>query len=245
MRASDRDARQGRGGAFLILALGASLAACGPQYLTVPPPPSACDVPMPLASINAHLVSGNIASPFDAPAAQTWTKDSANLSATDPGDCTIYLRGTAAASAVFPGPNDTRDTDAGTLYVNCATRTWSISIDGIVPRQLALGHHVSSPSSADPTFPPILDYHDNLAECTQHTTFLLSVFVNKAIGGAAPLPQTVTADYQRQLTVHLEPLFDTLTPRPACADHAPLLDLTFSESAADVLYRADGRQVCF
>ena len=72
---------------------------------------------------------------------------------------------------------------------------------------------------------------------------MATIDVTQGQGGPAPFPAMVTSDYRRDLRVQLAPIPQAQVD-PACPWQNAVLDVRFTETAADTLYDPNGDCGC-
>jgi hypothetical protein len=178
-------------------------------------------------TIRSRLVSGSITYAFGSGTAETH-----DLSA---GDAPLTLpAGSGACAASTPVTDTFPDgyESGGGMIVGCEPTEGSVRIEvgPVQPRLLALGQ----PNDLSSYGASIKGAGCN-SYCAQ---VVVTANVTAARGGAAAYPAAVTADYMREVSVHIEfnGGFESTTPSGGlCVAPSGSADLVFVETAADAV----------
>jgi hypothetical protein len=227
--------------ATLMTVCWALFPACSEKRLDIPA--RRCSgLPVPNTHIEAHLVSGSVAFPFDGgPVQSRPLVQGADVTAQ--GVCVAMLSSVVRPSAVSNGTDGSLAGDSGMLWLSCS-RPQELFIVGINPRLLTTGTHVSPFTPADPNFMPTIDPSGWGSSCQAMASYRITAEITGASGEAVPYPDMVTPDYARRGTIRLEGVADPSNPGAGCSNLVPAVEVSFTESVADVVKEPDAVELC-
>jgi hypothetical protein len=135
----------------------------------------------------------------------------------------------------------------GVLQITCGdAQAWQLTIVGVSARPLGVGSFTFPSAQADAGFAPapmVASRSDQLS-CVSTTPNQISLAITRASGGPLPYPEMVTPDYARDFTIRFQSLADVSVPPSDCANHLPLIEVAFTESAADVVIEPNAVSAC-
>jgi hypothetical protein len=224
--------RAGIGAAALAAGMVAAPLGCSESRLHFDPFTN-CGTPTPFSHLDARLVSGTVTYPFLGRPAESWMVVSGSTPPV-PGQCLASLMSSLVSDGnLAGGPGAYHD---GVLQITCDdAQAWQLTIVGLSARSLAAGSFVFPSAQADPRFAPTIAYRSDPLSCVSATPSQISLEITRASGGPLPYPEMVTPDYARDFIVRFQSLADLSVPQGDCAGRMPIIEVAFTESAADVI----------